>query len=150
MATHRRMLSEQNLPSTAESVPLALTRARENVMRPIREMLAESGLTEQQWRILRVLEEAGPLDASTLAEQAALLLPSQTRIVQTLVAKKLVSRRADASDRRRYRLAITAAGRRIIARNRAGALAQARRIEQGLGPARYRQLLSLLKALEEL
>lgn len=149
MATRGRH-TQQTLPSTTDSVPLALTRAREAVMRPIREMLAASGLTEQQWRILRVLDEAGPLDASTLAERAALLLPSQTRIVQTLVAKKLVSRRADRRDRRRYRVAITAAGRQLIERNRDGALAQARRIEQGLGPARHRQLLSLLKALEEL
>ena len=75
------------LPSTKRSIPIALIRAREKVMTPIREMLADSGITEQQWRILRVLEEFGPQDASTLAERACLLLPSQTRIVQTLSGK---------------------------------------------------------------
>ncbi|MCR9055691.1 MAG: hypothetical protein NXI02_00005, partial [Rhodobacteraceae bacterium] len=68
------------LPSTKRSVPIALIRAREKVMGPIREMLSDCGITEQQWRILRVLEEFGPQDASSLAERACLLLPSQTRI----------------------------------------------------------------------
>ena len=41
------------LPSTSRSLPIALIRAREGVMAPIREMLAETGITEQQWRVLR-------------------------------------------------------------------------------------------------
>ena len=69
------------------------------------EMLSNSGLTEQQWRILRVLEELGPLDSTKLSENASLLLPSQTRIVQTLVEKGLVTRQADPSDRRRQTVA---------------------------------------------
>ena len=36
-------------------LPIALMRAREQVMAPIRNMLADSGITEQQWRVLRVL-----------------------------------------------------------------------------------------------
>ena len=56
-------------------------------MTPIRQMLSESGLTEQQWRVLRVLDEHGALEPSQLAKHAALLLPSQTRIVQSMAQK---------------------------------------------------------------
>ena len=52
------------LPSTQRSLAFALLRAREKVMTPIRAMLAEAGITEQQWRVLRVLDEFGPLEAS--------------------------------------------------------------------------------------
>ena len=50
-----------DLPPVQRSLPIALLRARERLMPPIREMLIRSGITEQQWRILRALEEAGPL-----------------------------------------------------------------------------------------
>ena len=81
-----------DLHSTTQSVPMALIRAREKVMGPIRKMLAESGLTEQQWRILRVLEEFGKTEPTRLAEQTCLLLPSLSRILQTLVDKGYVTR----------------------------------------------------------
>ena len=59
-----------DLPPTDQSLPIALLRARERLMIPIREALQVTGLTEQQWRLLRVLEEFGPQDATKLAERA--------------------------------------------------------------------------------
>ena len=77
------------LPSTQRSLASSLLWAREKVITPIRAMLAEAGITEQQWRVLRVFDEFGPLEASKLAELACLLLPSQSRIVQTFLDKGL-------------------------------------------------------------
>ena len=129
------------LPTTRRSLPIALMRARENVMGPVREMLADTGITEQQWRILRVLSEHGAQDATHL------LLPSLTRIIQTMVAKGLVTRTPDASDRRRQTLAITPVGQQIIDDN----LEHAARIADGyvlkLGKDRYEALLDLLETL---
>ncbi|WP_269585951.1 homoprotocatechuate degradation operon regulator HpaR [Roseibium sp. Sym1] len=138
------------LPSTRRSIPIALIRAREKVMVPIREMLADSGITEQQWRILRVLAEFGPQDASTLAERACLLLPSQTRIVQTLLEKGLVTRQADAKDRRRQTVAITGAGRAIIEDKLGDAEAIAKRIEEVIGKEKLAQLLDILEEFQKL
>ncbi len=45
------------LCQTNRSLPIALLRARETVMGPIRDMLATSGVNEQKWRVLRVLQE---------------------------------------------------------------------------------------------
>jgi hypothetical protein len=39
----------------SRSLPMALLRAREAVMRQFRPSLRQHGLTEQQWRILRAL-----------------------------------------------------------------------------------------------
>lgn len=139
-----------DLPPTARSVPIALIRAREKVMGPIREMLADSNITEQQWRILRVLDEVGPLDASTLAEQACLLLPSQTRIVQTLRDKGLVTRQTDKDDRRKQTVSITADGKKIIEDNREEARRIAAHIETVIGKETLKELLVILEKFDDL
>ena len=150
MSERVKTLPKLELPSTTKSVPIALIRARERLMGPIREMLSESGITEQQWRVLRVLEEFGPLDPTKLAERACLLLPSQTRIVQTLVEKGFVTRSPDRSDRRRQTLAITRAGRRILEDNLEQARDIAKRVESLLGKKRLQTLLDILADLERL
>ncbi|WP_346897036.1 homoprotocatechuate degradation operon regulator HpaR [uncultured Roseibium sp.] len=142
--------NSRKLPSTARSLPIALIRAREKVMGPIREMLSNSGLTEQQWRILRVLDDLGPLDSTKLSENASLLLPSQTRIVQTLLEKGLVTRQADPSDRRRQTVAITPAGQKIILDNLDEAKRLAIHIETVIGKEKIDQLLDILEEFDRL
>ena len=119
-------------------------------MGPIRDMLASSGITEQQWRILRVLDESGPLDASRLAERACLLLPSQTRIVQTLTEKGLVTRQADKNDRRKQTVAITDAGQKIISDNLDEAQRIARHIETVIGKEDLQQLFRILQKFDDI
>ena len=75
------------LPPTTRSLPIALMRARESVMAPIRDMLSETGLSEQQWRVLRVLAEQGEMDSHSLAERACLLFPSLTRMAAKVDAQ---------------------------------------------------------------
>jgi len=137
-----------NLPSTSRSLPIALIRAREGVMIPIRDMLARTGITEQQWRVLRVLAEYGPLDASSLAERASLLFPSLTRIAQTMRGKGLITQTRDAVDRRRQMIAITAAGQKIIDDNVDHAAEIVKGFKDTLGDDRYEQLLDLLALLD--
>ena len=55
------------LRRTDRSLPIALLRAREAVMEPVRDMLAASGLSEQKWRVLRVVDEAEALEQSRSA-----------------------------------------------------------------------------------
>ena len=98
------------LPSTSRSLPIALIRAREGVMAPIRDMLSETGITEQQWRVLRVLSEYGMLDTTTLADRSSLLFPSLTRIAATMRDKGLITQTRDDVDRRRQLIEITAEG----------------------------------------
>ena len=138
-----------DLPPVQRSLPIALLRARERLMPPIREMLIRSGMTEQQWRILRALEEAGPLAPTGLAHKACLLLPSQSRILQTLEQKGLVRRVADRTDRRRHRIAITSSGRAILEQN----AARSRQIREEtislLGQQKFDTLLNILEELTE-
>jgi len=146
----RSSVSSKGLPDTSRSLPIALARAREKVMSPIRDMLAETGITEQQWRVLRVLEESDALDASNLAERACLLLPSLTRITQTMLEKGLVTRTADLTDRRRQKIKITKRGQAVIDDNRSRAVKISKQFVETLGEKRYEELLDSLQILDKL
>lgn len=146
--THRSMPAQSPLPRTARSLPIALLRARETVMAPIREMLAESGVNEQKWRVMRILEEAGPMDQSLLARKSCLQLPSLTRILRTMEGQRLIERCVDTADKRRSIVSITPEGRAVIARHAAASLALFAQLESAFGKERMEQLLDLLEALD--
>nr|WP_090268710.1 homoprotocatechuate degradation operon regulator HpaR [Thalassovita taeanensis] len=137
-------------PETNRSLPIALLRAREKVMGPIRAMLNDVGVTEQQWRVLRVLNERGTLDPTEIAERSCLLLPSLTRILQTLEGKVLISRAPHPTDRRKQLVTITGSGRQLIVDN----LQESQRLNQWLrdsfGAAKLDELLDLLNELDAL
>lgn len=138
------------LRQTRRSLPIALLRARETVMGPIRQMLATSGVSEQKWRVLRVLQESGPLELTTLAEQASLLLPSLTRMVRPLETEGLIRRAVPRTDRRKVIVAITPAGEDLIRRHAAESAAIFARVEARFGAQRLDTLLDLLDELQRL
>lgn len=138
----------EKLPPTNRSLPIALIRAREGVMPPIRSMLTGTGITEQQWRVLRVLVEYGPQNASTLARRSCLLFPSLTRIVQAMSKKGLVTLSRDDTDRRRQTITIAKAGQKIIDEKSDQGAKIVVDLEAKLGKANYEQLLDLLAMLD--
>jgi homoprotocatechuate degradation regulator HpaR len=99
---------------TDRSLPLALLRARETVMSPIRAVLKAHNMTDQQWRVLRVLHENGLMDAKELAKSACVLAPSLTRIIKHLEQQKMLTRGVDGKDGRRVLLDILPLGSELI------------------------------------
>ncbi len=138
------------LRQTKRSLPIALLRAREAVMGPVRDMLATSGVNEQKWRVLRVLQESGPLELSQVAEAAVLLSSSLTRMVGPMQAEGLVTRATPSADRRKTILAITPAGQALVHAHAAQSAALFDRIEAEFGAQRLDQLLDLLEDLQKL
>jgi homoprotocatechuate degradation regulator HpaR len=138
------------LRRTARSLPIALLRARETVMGPIRDMLADSGISEQKWRVLRVLDESGPMEQTAIAAAASLLLPSLTRILATMEREALLTRAVDPADRRKSIVTITEAGRQIIRDHAARSREIAERLEARFGKERLETLLDLLEDLRRL
>ncbi len=136
-------------PKMARSLPIALLRARETVMGPFREMLAKSGISEQKWRVLRVVDEMGPTEQTAIAEAACLLLPSLTRIVASMEADGYLERRGDPADRRKSIIALTDAGRELIDRHAQESYAIQTRLEDSIGPEKVEALLNLLDELRE-
>lgn len=134
---------------TARSLPIALLRAREVVMSPIRPLLAEAGVTEAQWRVLRVLDENGPLDPARTAREACVLLPSLTRIVRDLEARGLIQREPHQTDKRTFWLNVSDDARDLIARHLAQSADIFDEIEGRFGPERLAELMRLLDALQD-
>lgn len=138
------------LRQTRRSLPIALLRARETVMGPIREMLSSSGVNEQKWRVLRVLQEKGPLELTPLSQEACLQLPSLTRMVRPMEEEGLISRTTPAEDRRKAVVAITEAGERLVRDHSAQSSAIFRQIEEEFGAGQLEMLLDLLEDLQKL
>ena len=138
------------LRRTDRSLPIALLRARETVMGPLREMLAHSHINEQKWRVLRVVGESGPLEQTAIANAACLLLPSLTRILRTMETEGLLMRTIDATDRRKSIVAITDAGRALILAHLAESNALFARLEAQFGSEKLDHLLDLLEDLRKI
>lgn len=132
------------------SLPMALLRARESVMRQFRPMLESHGVNEQQWRVLRVLAESDALDASEVASRASILAPSLTRMIRTMEDKGLIARGRDEADARRVMLSIAPAGMAVIRAASPESRRIYREIEATYGPERMAQLVDLLNALSAL
>jgi homoprotocatechuate degradation regulator HpaR len=99
----------------SQSLPMALLRAREAVMRRFRPGLRNQGVTEQEWRILRALAHSGSLEVTALAEATFLLAPSLSRILPDLESRGLISRRQMDSDLRRAVVSLEPKGLQLIA-----------------------------------
>jgi homoprotocatechuate degradation regulator HpaR len=93
------------------SLPMMLYRAIDVVMPRFRRIFKEFGLTEQQWRVLRVLWEIEEISHNELAELTLISPPSLVGVLDRLRDMKLVERRRSARDRRVVYIASTEQGR---------------------------------------
>jgi len=108
--------SSQNetLRAFDRSLPMALLRAREAVMKKFIPSLRENGLSPQQWRVIRALNEEAGLDITELANRCFLLMPSLSRIIQNLEKRELVSRNQSSLDNRKSVISITGSGKKLF------------------------------------
>jgi DNA-binding MarR family transcriptional regulator len=95
-----------------------------HLLRRVRQVDAETGISAARLSALSVIGFGGPCTVSDLAAAEQVAIPTISKIVAALVADGLVTRQPDEHDRRVVRLAATEAG---MARLRAG---RARRVAQ--------------------
>lgn len=136
------------LRRTGRSLPIALLRARETVMGPIRDMLTTSGVNEQKWRVLRVVQEHGPMELTHVAQEACLLLPSLTRIIRAMEDEGLIARATPKSDRRKAIVTITETGSALIRAHSSASKAIFDQLEADFGHDNLETLLDLLENLQ--
>ncbi len=133
----------------AHSLPMALLRTREAVVQRFRVVLSRHGLTEQQWRILRALDERDGLEITLLADTCQILLPSMTGILRRMESKGLIARHAHQSDGRSIRIALTEGAKALVEEIKPEIVQVYAEIERILGGAKLAQLYALLEELEE-
>jgi len=141
-------LSNRLLPDLTHSLPMALLRTREVVVQRFRAVLSEHDLTEQQWRILRALDDQDGLEISLLAERCQILLPSMTGILKRMQVRGLLRRKANRADGRSILIALTPGSKSLIEQIKPQILGVYIEIEQILGKEKLEQLYRLLEWLE--
>lgn len=106
-------------------------------------------LTVPQFRAL-VFYENHPCGAlSAAAEHLGLGVPSASKVVDALAARGLLLRAPNTHDRRRVDIALTTAGRNVLARSRREASAVFARRLDGLTPLELDVLYAVLGRLRE-
>ncbi len=114
-----------------------------------RPMLAQHNVTEQQWRVLRLLSERGQIDATELAQGAALLAPSLTRMIKALEDRKLIRTTKDTADGRRLLVRIDDAGAKLLEEVRPESLKIYEELELRIGHDKIEALISLLNEVTD-
>ena len=128
-----------------QSLPMMLLKAREAAMSRFRPMLRKHNLTEQRWRVIRVIYEHNQIDAGELAEKSFLLSPSLTRILRYLESEKIVLRSGDVKDLRRSVFRLTNKGKEIINRVAPETESIYSDIERIFGSKEFRRIFNLLE-----
>jgi homoprotocatechuate degradation regulator HpaR len=135
-------------PAIQLSLPVMLLRAREATMRHFRPGFHHFGVTEQQWRILRVLDNVERIEMLGLATASCILAPSLSRILCEMEKKDLIIRKTGESDMRRVFVSITALGRELTRAGSVRANLIYRNITERFGAERLSRLHQLLADLE--
>ena len=129
-------------------LPVSLLRAREAVMFHMRPVLRSFGTTEQQWRVLRSLDIAEPMDKTTLADRSTLLMPSLLRILKDLKGESLIRFVRSTSNARLSGVALTAKGAAHVATVAAAIHDKSQILKATIGEDTVEQLLTLLRVVE--
>jgi homoprotocatechuate degradation regulator HpaR len=96
-----------------DSLPMILYRSLDSVMPAYRELFASHNITEQQWRVLRVLWSDARSTSIELSKRTLITTPSLVGILDRLEKKKLVSRVRSTTDRRHVYVVPTASSRKL-------------------------------------
>jgi homoprotocatechuate degradation regulator HpaR len=144
-----------NPPSPPQrNLPLLLLQARERVMARFRPILNAHGITEQQWRVVRALNEAGPLEPRVIGEICCISSPSMAGILARMEDLGLVSRKRLEQDQRRVRVSLTPSSKALVEQITPLSRQKYQELEAELGcdsiAALYAQLDRLLERLPPL
>jgi len=126
------------------SLPMQLMLAREAVMQRFRPHLNAHGLTDQQWRIIRALNEVDELGIIELGKVCCLHAASLSRILPKLEEYGLLSRRNNKNDQRRVIVSLTAKGRHLFETVAPQSEAIYATLAREIGPQKLEQIYSLL------
>jgi homoprotocatechuate degradation regulator HpaR len=133
------------------NLPRLLLEAREAVMLHTRPSLREHGLSDQQWRVLRVLgehaDEPGGIETGRVANEAYLLGPSLTGVLARMERDGLIERQRCTQDARRTVVRATATGLAKVQALSQTIEAHYSWMAQHLGPSQLTALYNLLDQL---
>ena len=118
-------------------------------MKRFRPLMQPRGITEQQWRIIRVLAELGSAEILTLSELCVIHPASLSRILPKMEEVGYIARRTNEADKRRVIVSLSDAGRELFESFGPQSEAVYASIERDIGPERMQELYALLDHMIE-
>lgn len=97
-----------------KNTPQLFLRARESLMSHFRPILSHFNLTDQQWRILRALDEHGELESKELCKLCQIMSPSMPGVLMRMEDAKLIKREKMSGDQRRLIVQLAKKGDQLI------------------------------------
>ena len=135
---------------TYPNLPQRLLKARDSLMAHFRPILNHFGVTEQQWRILRSLDEHGQLEPRELCDMCQISSPSMAGVLARMEELSMVVRKRVEGDQRRVRVQISKQGRSLLARIAPLIELQYAYIEESCGGQIFSELFKVLENFIEL
>lgn len=132
------------------NLPRLLLQARESVMAHTRPSLREHGLSDQQWRVLRVLGEHGTVETGRVAREAFILGPSLTGVLARMERDGMVRRERDPADQRRSVVEATPKGLKLVDKLSRTIEEHYGWMEKSIGKQKLAELYDLLDEVIEL
>lgn len=99
---------------TYRNLPQRFLKARECLMAHFRPILKHFGLTDQQWRILRALDEHDQLEPREICSLCQIHSASMTGVLARMEALALIQRSRVAGDQRRVEVRLAAKGDQLV------------------------------------
>jgi homoprotocatechuate degradation regulator HpaR len=131
---------------------MLLLRAREKMMERFRPLLTANGLTEQQWRVIRALNENGPMEPRQISDICTISSPSMADVLARMEAMELITKERFADDQRRILVSLTKKSVGLVRVISKDLEARYRELERTVGPEVvervYRAIDDLLAGLE--
>lgn len=127
------------------NLPQQFLKARDALMAHFRPIINHYGLTEQQWRILRALDEAMQLEPREICEQCQMLSSSMPGVLARMEAMGLIARNRVETDQRRLLVRLTPEGDRLIGEMTPLIEQQYQNIEQAFGKRTFDALEAALE-----
>lgn len=131
------------------NLPLLLLQARERVISHFRPILHAHGITEQQWRVIRVLLEVPGLEPRQISELCTISSPSLAGVLERMAQAGYVLRRRLDHDQRRVHVSLTPLSRKLAASMAPQIDTIYRRLEKIMGADFFAQLEPTLDLLLE-
>ncbi|MEW6340644.1 MAG: homoprotocatechuate degradation operon regulator HpaR [Pseudomonadota bacterium] len=134
------------------NLPMLLLRAREKMMERFRPLITAHGLTEQQWRVIRALNESGPLEPRQISDLCTISSPSMAGVLARMETLGLVVKERFEDDQRRVSVSLTKLSMQLVRALSADLEAEYRALEREVGESVvervYRAVDELLAGLE--
>ena len=133
------------VPAFSTSLPMQLYKALDAIMPEYRNLFYKYDLTEQQWRILRVLWTENNITVAQLSKITLLPAPSLVGILDRLVKKNLLIRNRSDEDRRQVQISLTTKGQELQQLVAPSVLAIHSRLKARVSNEEWQSLERLLK-----